>query len=85
MAKKVLTGRVVSDKMQKTITVLVERKVEHPRYKKHYIQRSKFYAHDEQSLAKLGDLVKIMESRPLSRLKRWRLVEVIERARPGQL
>lgn len=84
MPKKVLTGRVVSDKMQKTITVLVERKVEHPLYKKYYLQRSKFYAHDEKSEAKLGDMVRIIESRPLSRLKRWRLVEVVERARPGQ-
>ncbi|MCS6936725.1 MAG: 30S ribosomal protein S17 [Candidatus Bipolaricaulota bacterium] len=81
MPKRVLVGRVVSDKMQKTITVLVERKVEHPLYKKHYFQRKKFYAHDEKGEAKRGDLVKIVESRPLSRLKRWRLVEIVERAR----
>lgn len=85
MPKKVLLGRVVSDKMQKTITVLVERKVEHPLYKKYYFQRAKFYAHDEKGEAKVGDLVKIIESRPLSRLKRWRLVEVVERAHSGQI
>lgn len=85
MSKKVLSGRVISAKMAKTITVLVERKVEHPLYKKYYTQRAKFYAHDESGQAKLGDRVSIIECRPRSRLKRWRLVEILERARPGQL
>ncbi|MCL6642231.1 MAG: 30S ribosomal protein S17 [Candidatus Bipolaricaulota bacterium] len=84
MPKREKIGRVVSDKMAKTITVLVETRVQHPLYKKHYMQRAKFYAHDEQEQAKQGDLVRIIECRPLSRLKRWRLVEVLERARPGQ-
>lgn len=80
MPRKELVGRVVSDKMQKTITVLVERRVQHPRYKKFITKRTKFYAHDEHEVAREGDLVRIVESRPLSRLKRWRLVEVIKRA-----
>ncbi|GBC76345.1 30S ribosomal protein S17 [bacterium HR07] len=84
MPKREKIGRVVSDKMAKTITVLVETRVQHPLYKKYYMQRAKFYAHDEHEQAKQGDLVKIVECRPLSRLKRWRLVEVLERARPGQ-
>ncbi len=85
MPKREKIGRVISDKMAKTITVLVETRVQHPLYKKYYIKRAKFYAHDEHSTAKLGDLVRIRECRPLSRLKRWRLVEVLERARPGQV
>ncbi len=84
MPKREKIGRVVSDKMAKTRTVLVETQVQHPRYKKYYLRRAKFYAHDEQEQAKQGDLVRIIECRPLSRLKRWRLVEVLERARPGQ-
>lgn len=80
MPRKERIGRVISDKMQKTITVLVERKVQHPRYKKFIKKRAKFYAHDEKEEAKQGDLVKIIETRPLSRLKRWRLVEILERA-----
>ncbi len=85
MPKREKIGRVISDKMAKTITVLVETRVQHPVYKKYYIKRAKFYAHDEHSVAKQGDLVRIVECRPLSRLKRWRLVEVVERARPGQI
>ena len=79
MPRKEKIGRVVSDRMEKTITVLVERRVQHPRYKKYIWQRSKFYAHDEEEEAQVGDLVRIVETRPLSRLKRWRLVEIIER------
>ena len=79
MPKRVLTGRVVSDKMDKTVTVLVERRVMHPLYKK-FIRRSKRYAaHDEANLCKEGDLVAIEECRPLSRHKSWRLVKVLER------
>lgn len=84
MPKREKIGRVISDKMAKTITVLVETRVQHPLYKRYYMKRAKFYAHDEGDQAKQGDLVKIVECRPLSRLKRWRLVEIVERARPGQ-
>jgi small subunit ribosomal protein S17 len=73
-------GQVVSTKMEKTIVVVVSRRVPHPAYKKIIAKRKKFYAHDEQSTARVGDTVRIIESRPLSRLKRWRLEEVIRRA-----
>jgi small subunit ribosomal protein S17 len=76
--RKEKTGRVISDRMDKTITVLVERRAPHPRYRKYVRRRSKFYAHDQRGEARVGDLVRIRETRPLSRLKRWRLVEVIE-------
>ncbi len=69
------TGIVTSTKMQKTIVVTVETSHTHPKYKKRYTSSAKFYAHDEQGLAKLGDTVTVSESRPLSRLKRWTLVE----------
>ncbi|HHK67056.1 30S ribosomal protein S17 [Candidatus Acetothermia bacterium] len=78
--KKVKIGRVVSDRMEKTIVVRVEEPKLHPRYRKHIRRHSKFHAHDPREEAHAGDLVKIEESRPLSRMKRWRLVEVIERA-----
>jgi small subunit ribosomal protein S17 len=70
---------VVSDKMQKTVVVAVEWKQPHPKYKKLVRRRSKAYAHDEGNEAKLGDLVKIRETRPLSALKRWRLVQVLQK------
>jgi small subunit ribosomal protein S17 len=73
-------GQVVSTKMQKTIVVEVSRRVPHPLYKRIVGKRKKFYAHDEQGTAKLGDTVRIQESRPLSKLKRWTLVEVVRRA-----
>jgi len=73
-------GQVVSTKMQKTIVVEVSRRVPHPLYKRIIGKRKKFYAHDEESTAKLGDIVRIIENRPLSKLKRWRLAEVIRRA-----
>jgi small subunit ribosomal protein S17 len=69
------TGTVTSTKMQKTIVVTVETSKTHPKYKKRYIVSTKFYAHDEKGLAKLGDTVTVSETRPLSRLKRWMLVE----------
>ena len=79
--KKVREGLVVSDKMDKTIVVLVERKIKHPLYKK-VIRRSKRYkAHDETNRCKIGDRVKIMETRPLSKQKCWRLLEIIETAK----
>src|SRR5260221_13157718 len=73
-------GQVVSTRMQKTIVVEVSRRVQHPLYKRIIGKRKKFYAHDEQANAKLGDVVRIVECRPLSKLKRWRLADVIRRA-----
>ena len=73
-------GEVVSAKMTKTIVVEVTRKVPHALYKRVVTRRKKFYAHDEEGTARLGDTVRIIESRPLSRLKKWRLVEVLRRA-----
>lgn len=79
--RKVRIGKVVSDKMQKTIVVAVETKVRHPLYGKTVNRTTKFKAHDENNEAKVGDIVKIMETRPLSKDKRWRLVEITERAK----
>ncbi|GHV58094.1 hypothetical protein FACS189460_5510 [Deltaproteobacteria bacterium] len=76
---KVMTGVVVSDKMDKTVVVLVNRLVKHPVYKKYIRRRAKFMAHDEQNTARMGDTVEIIESRPLSRFKRWRLTRILER------
>ncbi|MEI6787049.1 MAG: 30S ribosomal protein S17 [bacterium] len=76
--RKERTGVVVSASMQKTIVVRVERKTRHPLYGKEMRQSKKFYAHDEEGKAKVGDHVTIVETRPLSKLKRWRLVEVLE-------
>ena len=73
-------GQVVSTKMAKTIVVEVSRRVPHPLYKRIVSKRKKFYAHDEEGNAKKGDIVRIIECRPLSRLKRWRLAEVVRRA-----
>jgi small subunit ribosomal protein S17 len=73
-------GEVVSTKMQKTIVVEVSRRVPHPLYKRIIAKRKKFYAHDESGSARLGDVVRIVECRPLSKLKRWQLAEVIRRA-----
>ena len=78
---RTLQGKVVSDKMDKTVTVLVERKVKHPIYGKFLKKTTKFHAHDEQNTAGVGDTVRIMETRPLSKTKRWRLVEIIEKAK----
>lgn len=80
-ARKVKTGIVVSDKMQKTIVVAVEGKKKHPLYGKVLKTTKKFKAHDENNEAKINDKVLIMETRPLSKDKRWRLVEVLERAK----
>jgi len=78
--KKVKTGRVVSDRMAMTIVVRVEESKMHAVYRKHIRRHAKFHAHDPKSEAGVGDLVRIEECRPLSRLKRWRLVEVLEKA-----
>ena len=79
--RKTREGRVVSDKMQKTVVVAIERRVPHPVYGKMVTYTTKVKAHDEQNSAKAGDLVRIAETRPLSKDKRWRLVEIVERAR----
>lgn len=79
--RKTRVGVVTSDKMDKTITVAVERKVKHPIYGKFVKKTTKFHAHDEKNEVGIGDTVRIMESRPLSKTKRWRLVEVIEKAK----
>ena len=73
-------GQVVSIKMQKTIVVEVSRRVPHPLYKRIIGKRKKFYAHDEEGRAKMGDVVRIIECRPLSKMKRWRLADIIRRA-----
>jgi small subunit ribosomal protein S17 len=79
--RKERVGIVTSDKMQKSIVVAVERKVKHPKYGKFVKKTTKFVAHDENNDCHIGDTVKIMETRPLSRSKNWRLVEIIERAK----
>jgi small subunit ribosomal protein S17 len=78
--RKVRTGEVVSDKMDKTIVVRVERRFAHPVYKKTVRKSVRFKAHDENNECRIGDRVRVMETRPLSRDKRWRLVEIVERA-----
>ena len=78
--RKERTGEVVSSKMQKTIVVSVKRRFPHPQFKKVVTSFKKFYAHDEKSEAKVGDIVRIEETRPLSKTKCWRLIEVVERA-----
>jgi len=79
--RKSLTGYVSSDKMDKTVVVAVERKMRHPVYGKYIKKTSKFKAHDGKNECDTGDLVKIMETRPLSKTKRWRVVEIIEKAK----
>jgi len=79
--RKTRIGIVTSNKMNKTITVAVERKVKHPIYGKFVKKTTKFHAHDEKDECTMGDIVKIMETRPLSKTKRWRLVEVVEKAK----
>ena len=80
-ARKVREGVVVSDGMDKTRVVAVVERVRHPKYAKFVLRTKKLYAHDETNDAKLGDKVRVMETRPTSKLKRWRVVEVLERAR----
>ncbi|MBO7333983.1 MAG: 30S ribosomal protein S17 [Lachnospiraceae bacterium] len=79
--RKTRTGKVVSDKMDKTITVAVEDHVKHPLYGKIVKKTYKLKAHDEENVCKVGDTVKVMETRPLSKDKRWRLVEIVEKAK----
>jgi small subunit ribosomal protein S17 len=80
-ARKMRVGQVVSDKMQKTVVVAIERRVPHPVYGKMVTRTKRVKAHDEENSAKVGDTVRIMETRPLSKDKRWRVVEIVERAR----
>ncbi len=80
-ARKTRVGVVVSDKMQKTVVVAIERRFPHPLYGKMVTRTKRLKAHDEENSAKVGDRVRIMETRPLSKDKRWRIVEIIERAR----
>jgi len=79
--RKTRQGRVVSNKMQKSIVVSIERRIPHPVYKKYFKRTVRLTAHDEKQEAGIGDLVRIMETRPLSKTKRWRLVEIIEKAK----
>lgn len=79
--RKVRIGKVLSNKMQKSIVIALERKVPHPLYKKYYRLTSTLMVHDEKREAGIGDVVKVMETRPLSKNKRWRLVEIIEKAK----
>ena len=79
--RKVRQGRVVSNKMQKSIVVAIERRVPHPVYRKYFKRTVKLTAHDEKQEAGIGDLVRVMETRPISKTKRWRLVTIIEKAK----
>jgi small subunit ribosomal protein S17 len=79
MSRKKVVGKVISDRMQKTRIVVGERLVQHPKYKKFYKHRTKYYVHDEKNESKVGDVVLIEETRPLSKLKRWRLVKIISK------
>lgn len=79
--RKTRIGVVVSNKMDKTITVAIERRVPHPIYKKYFKKTTKLMAHDEKRECGVGDKVKIMETRPLSKRKRWRLIEIVEKAK----
>lgn len=78
--RKIVVGTVVSNKMDKTVSVMVERRFRHPLYGKYVTKSSKFVAHDEENACGVGDQVKIMEIRPMSRHKRWRLVEILKKA-----
>ena len=78
-AQRTIVGKVISDKMNKTIVVQIERKVKHPLYGKYVRRFSKMYAHDEENTCRIGDLVMIKQTRPLSKTKRWTLVEIVRR------
>jgi small subunit ribosomal protein S17 len=78
--RKVFVGKVVSNRMDKTIAVVVERRFRHPLYGKYITRSSKFMVHDEENACRVGDRVRIMETRPLSRRKRWRLLQIVEKA-----
>jgi small subunit ribosomal protein S17 len=80
-SRKVVVGKVVSNKPDKTIVVLIERRFKHPIYGKTLRKSTRFYAHDEKNDCNMGDIVELMETRPISKLKRWRLVQIVERAK----
>ncbi|ODN30362.1 30S ribosomal protein S17 [Fervidobacterium thailandense] len=84
MPRKRFIGVVVSDKMDKTVTVKVERLVKHPKFGKYVKRSKKFYAHDENNECRVGDIVEIEESRPLSKLKRWVVIRIVERSKLGE-
>ncbi|HEB09661.1 MAG TPA: 30S ribosomal protein S17 [Spirochaetales bacterium] len=79
--RKILTGRVVSDKMQKTVVIKITRRKLHPLYKKYITKSKKIKAHDERNECSIGDIVRVIESRPLSKDKNWRLLEIVEKAK----
>jgi small subunit ribosomal protein S17 len=79
--RKTRIGMVISNKMNKSIIVAIERRIKHPMYKKYFKKTNKYMAHDENNIASIGDVVKIMETRPLSARKRWRLIEVVEKVK----
>lgn len=80
-SRKEIIGKVASSGMNKSIVVTLETKVKHPKYGKYFKKTKKYYAHDEKNECNVNDVVKIMETRPLSKMKRWRLVEIVERAK----
>lgn len=80
-ARKERVGRVVSNKMDKSVTIAIERKVKHPKYGKFMTKTTKLMAHDEKNECGIGDTIKVMETRPLSKNKRWRLIEIIDKAK----
>lgn len=79
MSERLIVGKVISNKMNKTIVVQIERKVKHPLYGKYVRRFTKMYAHDENNACQIGDIVSIKQGRPLSKLKRWKLIEVVSR------
>jgi small subunit ribosomal protein S17 len=79
--RKVRIGKVISSKMNKSITVAIERRLKHPLYKKYFKKTTKFMVHDDKNVCNIGDIVKIMETKPLSKMKRWRLVEIVEKVK----
>ena len=79
--RKTRMGKVVSDRMEKTVVVMIERRVKHPVYGRYVRQRAKFKVHDEKNECRVGDTIRFMETRPLSKEKRWRFVEFVERAK----
>ncbi len=78
--RKTLMGTVVSDKMEKSVVVMIERRIPHPRYKRYYKRSSKVVAHDAENTCRIGDTVRVMATRPLSKSKRWRVFEIVKRA-----
>lgn len=79
--RKQRVGKVISNKMQRSIVVAIERRIQHPIYKKYFTRTSTLMAHDEKQEAGIGDIVRVMETRPISKNKRWRLVEIVEKAK----